>query len=67
MGCDSNPEDVAQRLFRRDSFSFFRGQIGAWRDVFTSEHVRLAQDRFAEVLRMYGYSRCPSPWPSHSE
>jgi hypothetical protein len=50
-----SPEDLVSALFNRESFSFFRGQIGAWREVFTAEHLRLAEDRFGEVLSLYGY------------
>ncbi len=50
-----SPEDVVGALFNRDSFSFFRGQIGAWRQVFTVEHRRLAEDHFGQVLSWYGY------------
>jgi hypothetical protein len=53
---DRSPEDVVGGLFNRDSFSFFHGQIGAWRDVFTAEHRRLAEHRFGEVLSLYGYT-----------
>jgi hypothetical protein len=49
------PADVAERLFNPDVFSFYRGQIGGWREVFTPEHQRLADDRFGDVLQLYGY------------
>lgn len=50
-----SPEDVAHNLFNPDSFSFYRGQIGAWREAFTPALRRLADDRFREVLQLYGY------------
>jgi hypothetical protein len=46
---------VAGKLFNRDSFSFFKGQIGGWREAFTQEHWRLASERFGDVLPLYGY------------
>jgi hypothetical protein len=49
------PRDVAEQLFNPDAFSFYRGQTGAWREVFTPALRRLADDRFGEVLRIYGY------------
>jgi hypothetical protein len=52
---DATPEDVAGKLFNRDSFSFFKGQIGGWREAFTQEHWRLASERFGDVLPLYGY------------
>lgn len=52
---DRTPEELAQSLYNPDAFSFFRGQIGAWREVFTKEHLRLADDRFGEILEQLGY------------
>lgn len=49
------PADVADHLFNPDVFSFYRGQIGGWREAFTPGHRRLAEDRFGDVLRLYGY------------
>jgi hypothetical protein len=51
-----SPEEVVGTLFNRNAFSFFRGQIGAWRQAFTAEHRRLAEDRLSEVLSLYGYA-----------
>ena len=51
----TRPEDVAGRLFNPEVFSFYRGQIGAWREAFTPALERLASDRFGEVLQAYGY------------
>lgn len=52
---DSPPEDVASTLYNRNAFSFHQGKIGAWRKTFTPEHCRLAEERFGEVLSLYGY------------
>jgi hypothetical protein len=52
---DQKPEEVASKLFNRDSFSFYKGQIGGWREAFTTEHWRLANERFGDVLQLYGY------------
>jgi hypothetical protein len=52
---DRESEEVAHDLFNPDSFSFYRGQIGAWREAFTPALRRLADDRFREVLQLYGY------------
>ena len=52
---DKRPEDVAERLFNRSAFSFFRGQIGTWRETFNDEHRRLANARYGDVLSHYGY------------
>jgi hypothetical protein len=50
-----DPDTLAQRLYRRDAFSFYKGRIGAWRDVFSREHLKLFERRFGEVLSLYGY------------
>ncbi|MFB9451995.1 hypothetical protein Dvina_18695 [Dactylosporangium vinaceum] len=56
LGADERtPEDIVDTLYNPGAFSFFQGQIGAWRDVFTAEHRRLADERFGEVLTRYGY------------
>lgn len=53
---DQTPQDVAGRLFNRDAFTFYRGRIHAWREIFTPEHERLAASRFGEILPLYGYA-----------
>jgi hypothetical protein len=52
---DKEPADVAAELFKPSAFSFYRGQIGAWREAFNDQHRRLASDRFGNVLSQYGY------------
>jgi hypothetical protein len=52
---DSPAERVASSLYNRDAFSFYQGRIGTWREVFTAEHCRIAEERFGEVLSLYGY------------
>jgi hypothetical protein len=56
LGASGSADDVKESLFNRDTFSFFRGEIGAWRDVFTEDHRRLAEARFGDVLKLYGYA-----------
>jgi hypothetical protein len=51
-----SPSDVAGGLFNPDVFSFYRGQIGGWREAFTPELRRLADDRLGDLLRLYGYA-----------
>jgi hypothetical protein len=52
---DVIPERLADQLFNRGSFTFYRGQIGAWREAFTSAHRRLVADRLGAVIDLYGY------------
>jgi hypothetical protein len=49
------PEETADQLFNPDAFSFYRGQVGAWREAFTPGLRGLADERFGGVLRLYGY------------
>lgn len=52
---DQSREEIVKGLFNRDSFSFYKGQIGGWQEVFTAEHRRLAEEKFGDVLAQYGY------------
>jgi hypothetical protein len=54
---DRTPADVADRLFNPGSFTFYRGQIGAWKKAFTPRLRRLTEDRLGDLLRLYGYAR----------
>ncbi len=56
----TGPDDVSGGLFNPDVFSFYRGQIGGWREAFTPELERLAEDRLGDLLRLYGYQRAAS-------
>jgi hypothetical protein len=55
LGLDAHPAAVSERLFRRDAFSFFKGQIGGWREVFTPEHTKLFMEKSGAMLPLYGY------------
>lgn len=55
LGSDADPESLADRVYRRDAFTFFKGQIGSWREVFTPQHVELFRKRSGDVLPLYGY------------
>jgi hypothetical protein len=57
LGFEADASALAGRLFRRDAFSFYKGQIGAWREVFTPELEELAERRYGDVLELYGYRR----------
>lgn len=56
LGLSHDPKELTGRLFRRDAFSFFRGQIGAWREAFTPAQAPLIASRLQEVIDLYGYS-----------
>lgn len=56
VGSPMDPGSLTNKLFRRDSFTFFKGQIGTWREVFTPEHKDLVASRLGEVIDLYGYA-----------
>jgi hypothetical protein len=56
LGVTQTPPDLADRLFNREAFSFYRGQIGGWREDFSAQHRKLAEARFGEALSLYGYT-----------
>lgn len=55
VGVDMDAQAVARKLFRTDSFTFFKGQIGSWREAFTPEHEPLIERRLGEMIALYGY------------
>ncbi|UJW29917.1 sulfotransferase domain-containing protein [Saccharothrix sp. AJ9571] len=57
LGRDDDPEKLCTSLYRRDSFTFYKGQIGSWREEYTPENRATAAARFADVLTSYGYDR----------
>lgn len=55
LGVSAELDAIAPRLYNRDSFSFFKRQARAWREVFSPYHRSLAEKRFGELLPLYGY------------
>jgi hypothetical protein len=51
----TSPRGDEHRLFDSSVRTFFRGQIGAWRDVFSPEQVGTFGRLYGDVLRTYGY------------
>jgi hypothetical protein len=56
LSIQGEPQEVAERLFRRDAFTFFRGRIGGWRQAFGEEHRRAFRRAFADLPEQYGYA-----------
>lgn len=59
LGIDADPIECAQGIYNTESFTFSRGQIGAWREMFKLHHHEVFNDRYGQVLEWYGYE--PSP------
>lgn len=51
----SAPRDQDLRLFDPAARTFFRGQAGTWRNVFSAEQTRTFGRLYGDVLRTYGY------------
>jgi Sulfotransferase domain len=56
LGIPDDPKSLTGKLFRRDAFTFFRGQIGSWREAFTPAQAPLIASRLREMIDLYGYS-----------
>lgn len=56
LGADAPIDELAASLFNRDSFTFYKGQIGTWRTSFTAEHREIVQHRFGQIMSAYGYA-----------
>ncbi len=55
VDCDMDPQEVSNGLFNSSSFTFNRGQIGVWREVFSDDLHRAFNKRFGDITEAYGY------------
>ncbi|MFE9632481.1 hypothetical protein [Streptomyces sp. NPDC006463] len=55
IGSGEDPEQVADKIYNQDSWSFFRGRSGAWREHFTANNVARFNEQFGDLLEQYGY------------
>ncbi len=55
LDCDLEPSAVAEDLFNPNTFTFNRGQIGVWREVFSDDLHRAFNKRFGDITEAYGY------------
>lgn len=55
LAADESADKVVDALFDRTAFSFHKGQIGRWRDVFTADHNVMFKERFGHLLEVFGY------------
>lgn len=47
--------NIAASAFDPNAFTFFRGQIGAWRKMYTKEHTRIFDAQFGNIANLFGY------------
>lgn len=55
LDADIDPGVIAEKIFNRESFTFRAGRIGRWREHFTPRHMELFEDRYGNLLDLYGY------------
>jgi hypothetical protein len=56
IGSPADAEQVADRVYNPDSWSFFRGTTGAWREKFSKRNERRFAEQFGDILEQYGYA-----------
>jgi hypothetical protein len=52
-------EPLLDSLYDRNTRTFYKGRIGAWKDVFTQAHISEFERKYADILSVYGYSGRP--------
>ncbi|KUL32186.1 hypothetical protein [Streptomyces regalis] len=55
IGSPEDPEDVADRIYNENSWSFFKGRSGSWREHFTDKNIARFDEQFGDILEQYGY------------
>lgn len=55
ISSDNDAEKIAGRVYNPESWSFFRGKCGTWREKFTDRNIAVFNERFGDVLSQYGY------------
>jgi hypothetical protein len=55
LDVDLDADAVAARVYNPDSWSFYRGRSGGWRDRFTDRTLARFTEQFGDILEQYGY------------
>jgi hypothetical protein len=55
IGSDRDPESVADRVYNPNSWSFYKGRSGGWRDRFSRRNIDRFNGMFGDILEQYGY------------
>ncbi len=55
--CEARAEQVVHELYDPSARTFFRGQIGGWKEAFGRRHVDEFDRKYADILATYGYGR----------
>ena len=51
-----NPAEFAQKVFNKNSATFFKGKMGSYKELFKEEHYRLFNKLDDDFMREFGYS-----------
>ena len=55
VGSEEDPEAVADRVYNPDSWSFFQGRTGGWRELFTRRNLDQFREQYGDLLEQFGY------------
>jgi hypothetical protein len=55
LGCDRDPDDIAEQLYNPGSWSFHKGRTGAWKDAFSSANLRELYRQYGDIIEQFGY------------
>jgi hypothetical protein len=64
LNVGGDPRAIARKAYKTDAATFSKGRIDTWRDEFKPEHLKAFNDRFGDLLAVYGY---PADEPSGAE
>jgi hypothetical protein len=57
VGSDQDAEAVAARVYNPNSWSFYKGRSGGWRERFTKRNLARFNEQFGDILHLYGYEQ----------
>ncbi|HEY5835765.1 hypothetical protein [Streptomyces sp.] len=52
---EADAEQIADRIYNTDSWSFHTGRTGGWRKAFSEANTKLFNERYGDILEQYGY------------
>jgi hypothetical protein len=64
LNVGGDPRAIARKAYKTDALTFSKGRIDTWQDEFKPEHLKAFNNRFGDLLAVYGY---PAVGPSDEE
>lgn len=55
LNAGGDPKAIARKAYKTDAATFSKGRIDSWRDEFKPEHLKAFNERFGDLLAVYGY------------